>query len=54
MKGVKRPLLLLIAVIQACHAIKMVRTSGPGPEADNDGCIDQVVMVEEESATRVP
>ena len=74
MKGVKRPLLLLIAVTQACHSVKVVRRSAqpqeppgpppgpPGPtgptgpppnttpQPPDDGCINQVVLVEEESA----
>ena len=49
MKGATRPLLLLIVVIHACHAIKV-----DPREVDDDGCINQVVLVEEESAIKVP
>merc|ERR1739844_877980 len=42
MKGATRPLLLLIVVIHACHAIKV-----DPREVDDDGCINQVVLVEE-------
>ena len=62
MRGAKRTLLLLIVVTQACQGIKILGGSQqrdgpgpsgpPGPETDSDGCINQVVLVEEESEVR--
>ena len=47
MRGTTRTLLLLIVAIQACNAIRVTPRE---QEVDEDGCIEQVVMTEEESA----
>ena len=47
MMGVTRPLLLLFAVTQASHAIKVQPKAAV---VDDDGCRSQVVLLEEESA----